>query len=217
MLHQRKSARQTHIRKSRLQADSCLTRVPLRPTNRPSEILGKPNIWLTYKKGYSDTPQDDGSMQTSSYEDTVSDEATIFALEGMEIFLENVIRYAVTYTKHARRKTVTAMDVVYALKRQRMTLYGFRDKCGRRVTVDDVIDPYLGGAFLDYVAAMTGFMENYLCGLSNDYKQQSASVGIKSLLDAVRITAAHVYVNAAQLELVLLRDFKENMLSVYYC
>ncbi|GKB79045.1 hypothetical protein Tco_0945940 [Tanacetum coccineum] len=42
-------------------------------------------------------------------------------------------------------------------------------------------------------------------------------VGIKSLLDAVWITAAHVYVNAAQLELVLLRDFKENMLSVYYC
>ncbi|GJR40841.1 hypothetical protein Tco_1216525 [Tanacetum coccineum] len=41
-------------------------------------------------------------------------------------------------------------------------------------------------------------------------------IGIKSLLDAVRITVAHVCVNAAQLELVLLRDFKENMLSVYY-
>ena len=34
------------------------------------------------------------------------------------MFLENVIRDAVTYTEHARRKTVTAMDVVYALKRQ---------------------------------------------------------------------------------------------------
>ncbi|GKA74439.1 hypothetical protein Tco_0780741, partial [Tanacetum coccineum] len=43
------------------------------------------------------------------------------------------------------------------------------------------------------------------------------AIGIKSLLDAVRITAAYVCVNAAQLELVLLRDFKENMLSVYYC
>jgi hypothetical protein len=31
----------------------------------------------------------------------------------------------VTYTEHARRKTVTAMDVVYALKRQGKTLYGF--------------------------------------------------------------------------------------------
>jgi len=40
-------------------------------------------------------------------------------------FLENVIRDAVTYTEHARRKTVTAMDVVYALKRQGRTIYGF--------------------------------------------------------------------------------------------
>ncbi|MCP3664746.1 MAG: hypothetical protein GY696_20010, partial [Gammaproteobacteria bacterium] len=30
----------------------------------------------------------------------------------------NVIRDAVTYCEHAKRKTVTAMDVVYALKRQ---------------------------------------------------------------------------------------------------
>ncbi|KAL9255824.1 Histone H4 type VIII-like protein [Drosera capensis] len=30
----------------------------------------------------------------------------------LKIFLENVIRDAVTYTEHARRKTVTAMDVV---------------------------------------------------------------------------------------------------------
>ena len=43
----------------------------------------------------------------------------------LKVFLENVIREAVTYTEHARRKTVTAMDVVYALKRQGRTLYGF--------------------------------------------------------------------------------------------
>jgi histone H4 len=42
----------------------------------------------------------------------------------LKVFLENVIRDAVTYTEHARRKTVTAMDVVYALKRQGRTLYG---------------------------------------------------------------------------------------------
>ncbi len=42
-----------------------------------------------------------------------------------QVFLENVIRDAVTYTEHARRKTVTAFDVVYALKRQGRTLYGF--------------------------------------------------------------------------------------------
>ncbi|KAI3406070.2 HHF1 [Candida oxycetoniae] len=36
-------------------------------------------------------------------------------------FLENVIRDAVTYTEHAKRKTVTSLDVVYALKRQGRT------------------------------------------------------------------------------------------------
>ena len=43
----------------------------------------------------------------------------------LKSFLENVVRDAVTYTEHARRKTVTAMDVVYALKRQGRSLYGF--------------------------------------------------------------------------------------------
>ena len=43
----------------------------------------------------------------------------------LKVFLENVIRDAVTYTEHARRKTVTNLDVVYALKRQGRTLYGF--------------------------------------------------------------------------------------------
>ncbi|KAM0786390.1 hypothetical protein ACM66B_001870 [Microbotryomycetes sp. NB124-2] len=41
------------------------------------------------------------------------------------IFLENVIRDSVTYTEHAKRKTVTSLDVVYALKRAGKTLYGF--------------------------------------------------------------------------------------------
>lgn len=36
----------------------------------------------------------------------------------LKTFLEGVIRDAVTYTEHAKRKTVTSLDVVYALKRQ---------------------------------------------------------------------------------------------------
>ena len=43
----------------------------------------------------------------------------------LRVFLENVMRDAVTYTEHAKRKTVMATDVVYALKRQGKTLYGF--------------------------------------------------------------------------------------------
>ncbi|KAF4374696.1 hypothetical protein F8388_020217 [Cannabis sativa] len=57
----------------------------------------------------------------------------------LKIFLENVIRDAVTYTEHARRKTVTAMDVVYALKRQGRTLYGFGGFEHRFVTSYDLI------------------------------------------------------------------------------
>lgn len=43
----------------------------------------------------------------------------------LKVFLENIIKDAVTYTECAKRKTVTAMDVVYALKRNGRTLYGF--------------------------------------------------------------------------------------------
>ena len=43
----------------------------------------------------------------------------------LKVFLENVIRDAVSYTELARRKTVTTMDVRYALKRQGRNLYGW--------------------------------------------------------------------------------------------
>ena len=43
----------------------------------------------------------------------------------LKVFLENVVRDSVVYTESAQRKTVTALDVVYALKRQGKTLYGF--------------------------------------------------------------------------------------------
>lgn len=43
----------------------------------------------------------------------------------LKVFLENIIRHSVVYTEHARRKTVTSMDVVYSLKRNGTTLYGF--------------------------------------------------------------------------------------------
>lgn len=43
----------------------------------------------------------------------------------LKAFLDHVVRDAVLYTEHAHRKTVTSMDVVYAIKRQGRTLYGF--------------------------------------------------------------------------------------------
>eukprot|EP00977_Amphora_coffeiformis_P025958 scaffold23287_cov175-Amphora_coffeaeformis.AAC.11 len=58
----------------------------------------------------------------------------------LKVFLENVIRDSVTYTEHARRKTVTAMDVVYALKRQGKTLYGFGDISMRNIATSTMRD-----------------------------------------------------------------------------
>ena len=40
-------------------------------------------------------------------------------------FLDSVIKDAIAYTEHSKRKTVTALDIVYALKRQGKTIYGF--------------------------------------------------------------------------------------------
>jgi histone H4 len=41
------------------------------------------------------------------------------------VFLEPLVRDAICYSEHARRKTLSAMDVVMALKKRGTTLYGF--------------------------------------------------------------------------------------------
>ena len=45
----------------------------------------------------------------------------------LKVFLENILRDAVTYTEYAERTTVTTADVMHALKRQGRTVYGFSD------------------------------------------------------------------------------------------
>lgn len=45
--------------------------------------------------------------------------------DSLRAFLERVLRDATTYTEHSHRKTVTTMDVIYALKRNGSTIYGF--------------------------------------------------------------------------------------------
>ena len=47
-------------------------------------------------------------------------------------FLEKMIRTAVVYTDHARRKTVSVYDVIHALKREGRTLYGFEERTHTR-------------------------------------------------------------------------------------
>ena len=43
----------------------------------------------------------------------------------LKVFLERILRDAVTYMEHGNRKIITALDVVFALKRHGRTLYGF--------------------------------------------------------------------------------------------
>jgi histone H4 len=43
----------------------------------------------------------------------------------LKVFLQSVVRDAIVYAQHGKRKTVMAIDVVLALKRQGRTLYGF--------------------------------------------------------------------------------------------
>lgn len=47
------------------------------------------------------------------------------AREVLQGYLRRVVNDAIAYTEHANRKTVSAMDVVYALKRNGKHLYGF--------------------------------------------------------------------------------------------
>ena len=43
----------------------------------------------------------------------------------LRAFVEGVVRDATAYTEHAKRKTVTALDVVNALRKRGKILYGY--------------------------------------------------------------------------------------------
>ncbi|KAE8206607.1 hypothetical protein CF319_g9651 [Tilletia indica] len=43
----------------------------------------------------------------------------------LQSFLRRLIADSIAYSDHAKRNTVTSLDVIYALKRQGRTLYGY--------------------------------------------------------------------------------------------
>ncbi|CAG5113009.1 Oidioi.mRNA.OKI2018_I69.chr2.g7160.t1.cds [Oikopleura dioica] len=55
----------------------------------------------------------------------MSAEVNDLAREIIRSDLMDLVSDAITYTTHANRKTIVALDVVYALKRQGRQLYGF--------------------------------------------------------------------------------------------
>lgn len=81
-----------------------------KPAKSPSEGITKPAIRRLARRG--------GVKRING---EIYDEVR----SNLEEFLRNVIRDATAYTGHANRRTVSAMDVVYALKRQGRSLYGF--------------------------------------------------------------------------------------------
>jgi histone H4 len=52
---------------------------------------------------------------------------TVYAeIRGIvKVFVENTLRDTIVFTEYANRRTVTALDVVHALKRRGRTLYGY--------------------------------------------------------------------------------------------
>jgi histone H4 len=48
-----------------------------------------------------------------------------FVRDALMDFAKRVMISAIRYTEHASRKTVSLMDVVYGLKREGITLYGY--------------------------------------------------------------------------------------------
>ena len=85
-------------------------RNPRKPARKPIEGITKPAIRRLARRG--------GVKRISGlmYAET---------RDILKLFLEKVVKDAVTYTQHARRKTVTTMDVLYSLKRHNRTIYGF--------------------------------------------------------------------------------------------
>ena len=53
------------------------------------------------------------------------------AFAALRCFLEKIIRDAALYVEHARRKTVTPLDIVLAAKRNEISLYGYGDMTPR--------------------------------------------------------------------------------------
>jgi histone H4 len=101
----------------------------------------------------------------------------------LKVFLENVIRDAVTYTEHAKRKTVTALDVVYALKRQGRTLYGFGEGATKVSKARPRAEPRDLG---DNVIRQT---EDYMARAEQISRGQALGLGDKQWLTDIIINA----------------------------
>merc|ERR1712166_1519011 len=98
------------------EANSARSKERPEPRDTPPRLSRKPSL-VSPSQLSEDSPEEVESRESAP--------SSMTRPELSISFLENVIRDSVCYTEHAKRKTVTALDVVYALKRQGRTLYGF--------------------------------------------------------------------------------------------
>jgi histone H4 len=84
-------------------------------------VLGKPRVLMRYRKVLRDNIQAIRRLACRGGVKRIYEETR----GVLKVFLEKLIHDTLVYTEHGRCKTVTAMDVVYALKRQGRPLYGF--------------------------------------------------------------------------------------------
>ncbi|CAK8533927.1 unnamed protein product [Lathyrus sativus] len=81
-------------------------------------MILRDNIWGITKPSIRRLARRGGVKRTSGL---IYEETMLF----LKVFLTKIIYDTNSYINHARRKVVTVMDVVYTLKRQGRTLYGF--------------------------------------------------------------------------------------------
>lgn len=55
----------------------------------------------------------------------ISDQVYDQTRDFVDYFLNSIVKDAAVFAEHAKRKTITAMDVIYALKRCGRSLYGY--------------------------------------------------------------------------------------------
>ena len=89
--------------------DEAVPRRHRRPVKPAIDGISKPDLRRLARKGGVKR------MSPLAYKDSRS---------ALRNFLRTVIQDTVEYTAYAKRKTVSVMDVVHALKRQGCTLYG---------------------------------------------------------------------------------------------
>nr|GFA25928.1 hypothetical protein [Tanacetum cinerariifolium] len=137
----------------------------------------------------STKPKEKGNVIQELGESTTIESSQQSHDKGKEILMEPVIEFM----KPIKRKYQIRLDKEVALKLQ--VAFDEEERLAREKAKK-------------HPSGVDEALKKKLDDFEEEYQVSGRIVGIKSLLDAVRITVAHVCINAAQLDLVLRINFK---------